>query len=127
IAKPANAAVTKWRRRAIEAAKQSGRAWVPDVETPQSLQNVIERSGAFDRFCFSDIWPSAAPLAQIVSAIPTQGSLLVAVGPEGGWSNEEREQAKHASADVVSLAATQLRTETAAVAVCACVAMPAQH
>ena len=127
IAKPATAAVSKWRRRAIEAAKQSGSAWVPDVEVPQSLQNVIERCGAFDHFCFSDISPSAAPLAQIVSAIPSQGSLLVAVGPEGGWSNEERAQAKHASATVVSLAATQLRTETAAVAVCACVAMSARR
>lgn len=125
VAKPASSAVAKWRRRTIEAAKQSGRAWVPDVEEPQSFQEMLGRSGTFDRFSIADISPSATPFAQVVSEATAQASLLVAVGPEGGWSDEEREQAASASAAVVSLAKTQLRTETAAVAVCACVAMAA--
>jgi 16S rRNA (uracil1498-N3)-methyltransferase len=48
---------------------------------------------------------------------------LAAVGPEGGWTDDEIVEAVRAGATVVSLGAGILRTETAAMALCAAAAM----
>lgn len=92
------------RRIARDAAAQSRRCRLPVIEGPVPFPAVLVEEGA----AIAD--PDGQPLA----AAPVRGPLLV--GPEGGWSAAERSAASQAGAAVVSLGATVLRVETAAVA-----------
>ncbi len=136
VAKPDKDAVAKWSRRAIEAAKQSGRAWVPEIAAPMEFAELLRRVDEFDVVAVADPCSSSwrgrcavIPFDEFVAASPADGTILALVGPEGGWSDDERTQlqvermtaAKRPT--VVSLGPTILRTETAAVALCAAVAM----
>ncbi len=123
VAHPSAGAIDKWKRRAIEAAKQSRRAWLPTIETPRSFRESLARATEFDAVGFATVDPPAEGLATLVASIPHDGSVLVYVGPEGGFSDAERESAVAVGAVPVNLGPTVLRTETAAIAVCAAVAM----
>jgi 16S rRNA (uracil1498-N3)-methyltransferase len=123
VTRPRDAAVEKWSRRCIEAAKQSGRAWVPGVETPQPLAEVLARAGEFEAIFLADPSPAATALARELGRVPSGGRVLALIGPEGGWTEGEREAAVSAGARAVSISPTVLRVETAAVAICAAVAM----
>lgn len=83
-------------RIAAEAAMQSRRVWLPAIDGPEPAGEWLARGVV------------AEPGGRQLSA----GDTTVVIGPEGGWS--ERELA--GAADTVSLAATVLRVETAAVA-----------
>jgi 16S rRNA (uracil1498-N3)-methyltransferase len=124
VTKPAAPARTKWVRRAIEAAKQSGRVWIPAIETPQTFEQVVARLGDFDASALTHADASAMPLTAFLAARGSAQSVFVGIGPEGGWTDAERAQAVNAGATLVKLGPTVLRTETAAVAVCAAVALP---
>ena len=123
VATPSDSAVAKWRRRAIEAAKQSQRRWVPAIEPPQAFASTLGRVSEFDACAVAQPDAAGDTLGSFLSARPFGASVLVWVGPEGGWTEAEYDRAIRAGALPVSLAPTVLRTETAAVAVCAAVAM----
>jgi 16S rRNA (uracil1498-N3)-methyltransferase len=113
----------KWTRRAVEAAKQSGRAWVPGVASPCDFAAAIARRAEFDLCATADVGEGAARFIDALSRLERDGSALVLVGPEGGWSDAERATAELAGVPRVTLGPTVLRTETAAVAVCAAAAL----
>ena len=121
--RPGASAVTKWERRAIESAKQSHRAWVPKFQQPMSLKACLDQAKTFDVAAIADTERSATPLPAILERGRNAKSMLVLVGPEGGWSDAERDQAAKAKLTRAKLSPTVLRTETAAVAICAAVAM----
>lgn len=123
VTRPGDAAAEKWSRRAIEAAKQSGRRWVTRVESPQTLAQVLARYGEFAATALADLQPGVLPFLELLKAQPLDASVLVLIGPEGGWSDAERTSARDAGAVQVGLSATVLRTETAAVAACAAAAL----
>jgi len=122
--------VERWRRLALEAAKQSGRARVPAVETPTTLENFLsggERADDEARLMFAE--RGGESLREFVS-----GSLLEAVGvargarpstvaalvgPEGGWEDEEISLAAERGWTIITLGGRTLRAETAAIAVAA--------
>lgn len=85
---------------ARSAAMQCRRARLPDIEPLRSFADVSARPGL--------------ALAALGGAAPTLSTPLVAIGPEGGWSEAERGQAPH----LVSLGPSVLRADTAAVAAC---------
>lgn len=92
-----------------EAAKQCGSPRWPDVSGPVSLTEVLSQERASHLF-LCDRGGVAFPSR--LTAAPT--SLLV--GPEGGWTEEERRAAGEAGWTTVAIPAGKLRTETAAVA-----------
>lgn len=118
-----SAAVDKWSRRAIEAAKQSARAWVPTVEASQTFAGVLARIGEFSAAAIADLDSSATPFTVFLRNHGAGSTLLVFVGPEGGWSDREYRAAIAAGAASIRLSPTVLRSETAAVAVCAAAAL----
>ena len=118
-----SAAVDKWSRRAVEAAKQSARAWVPTVESPQTFARAIARIGEFSAAAIADPDSSATPFTDFLRNHGEGSTLLVFVGPEGGWSEGECRAAVGAGAVRIRLSPTILRSETAAVAVCAAAAL----
>jgi len=94
--------VERMRRIAREAAMQSRRVWLPEIEGLQPASDVLRRPETW-RADFS---------GGAVTVDPAGPTVLVAVGPEGGWSPAER-----ATSDrVVALGQTVLRAETAAIA-----------
>ena len=123
VVKPRAGALGRWSRRAIEAAKQSGRAWVPAIAAPQAFAECLARIGEFDAASLTLPSPGLVTFSRFLAARRKNERVLVCVGPEGGWSDPERDQAIAAGAVPTSLAPTLLRTETAAVAVCAAAAM----
>jgi len=123
VVRPSEFAVTKWARRAIEAAKQSGRAWIPVIEPLQPLAEVLGRAGGFEIAAIADEAGGSLSIFQVLSGTAEDARVLVCVGPEGGWTNAERRQAADTGLVSISLGPAILRTETAAVTVCAAAAM----
>jgi 16S rRNA (uracil1498-N3)-methyltransferase len=105
--------VLRWRRIAREAAKQSGRAVIPEVRTPITLDRWLEEP--HDRGLFVCLWEGErTPLAATLPA-GTPARATVLVGPEGGLSLPEVERLRSAGARVAGLGPRILRTETAGI------------
>jgi 16S rRNA (uracil1498-N3)-methyltransferase len=103
----------RWQRIALEAAKQSGRAVVPVVAEPKDIGVLIETAKPSFRIMFSE--KSGKQLNAISSAASADDSVLVLVGPEGGWADEEVALALESNWQVVTLGGRTLRAETAAI------------
>ncbi len=106
----------RWRRIALEAAKQSRRTRLVRVEEPQRVLDVLERVHAPALFCAEREGVSLREIATRWSDVPPR-RLLVLIGPEGGWADEEIETARKAGAMLLSLGPRILRTETAGLVV----------
>ena len=102
--------LARWRRTAREAAKQSRRAWIPEVTDVASTARVAELIGK--AACAIVLEPAAAASLGRLS-LPESGDLLVVVGPEGGMTSEEGEAFRAAGAVACHLGPTVLRTSTA--------------
>lgn len=109
--------VTRWQRIALEAAKQSGRAYVPEIARPVTvdsfLRSVPDKSVKLffaerDGKSLSDAMESFAEAVSHVVAV---------VGPEGGWSDAEIALARQNDWSIVTLGGRVLRAETAAIAI----------
>lgn len=108
--------VTRWRRIAIEAAKQSGRAQVPEILAPQNFQSIIDLANDRDTKIVMFSERDGTPLNQLARELA--GHRIVAViGSEGGWTDEELVVAQRAGVTPVTLGGRILRAETAAIAV----------
>ena len=115
----ASARVERWRRLALEAAKQSGRAVVPSVGVPVGFVSLAEaHDGGATRLLFAERGGAGLdPHADETRARPA--SAVALVGPEGGWDEDELSHARARGWALVTLGGRTLRAETAAIAVCA--------
>ncbi len=105
----------RWRRIALEASQQSRRAFLPDVEDPGELQEVLQRTASY-RFALDEN-PGVEPLARALPQSRTASdTVAVLIGPEGGWTEAERDSFTAAGWARVSLGPLILRAETAAAA-----------
>ena len=102
--------LARWRLTAREAAKQSRRAWLPEVTDVASTARVAELIGK--AACAIVLEPAAAASLGRLS-LPESGDLLVVVGPEGGITSKEGEAFRAAGAVECRLGPTVLRTSTA--------------
>lgn len=107
----------RWRRIALEAAKQSGRAVVPQIEKPIEFGSFLKTNAGEQGIFFAE--RGGEKLNQI--ADPDFENLIVVVGAEGGWEEREIEQARKANFIIVTLGGRILRAETAAIAAVALV------
>jgi len=102
--------VARWQRIALEAAKQSGRAVVPQVTMPVPFESVI-RDNSCLLFSERD--------GQSLDTDSKLQSVTAIIGSEGGWSDEELDQARKSGVPIVTLGGRILRAETAAIATAA--------
>lgn len=108
--------VARWQRIALEAAKQSGRAVVPEVSTPASFESFL--AGTKDaELCLMFSERDGGGLELISGRAPR--SVTALVGSEGGWADEEIECAREQEFHVITLGGRILRAETAAITVTA--------
>ena len=108
--------VARWQRIALEAAKQSGRAFVPEVSAPLLIASFVQ--GTKDaELCLMCSERGGGGLESHADRAPR--SVMALIGSEGGWSDEEIEQARSENFHVVTLGGRILRAETAAITVTA--------
>lgn len=105
-------ALEKWRRTAREAAKQSRRAWVPEVTPLASTDDVVTRLAGTRAFALHE--DATTPLATV--ALDATDDVVAIVGPEGGIEPGELSAFEAAGAFSVRLGAPVLRTSTAGAA-----------
>ena len=120
LERAAHKRVERWRRIALEASQQARRAFLPEVTEPESLHDALVRGGDY-KFALDEN-PAARPLnAALPAARDAQDTVALLIGPEGGWTDEERTQFTAAAWSPVSLGPLVLRAETAALAALAIV------
>jgi 16S rRNA (uracil1498-N3)-methyltransferase len=108
----------RWQRVAREAAKQCGRAVIPEVEAPRPLGDWLATASVADlHLC---LWAGdGAGLSGVLATMSSPRSARVLVGPEGGLGSAEIARARAHGLTVVSLGPRILRTETAGPAIVA--------
>ncbi|MBJ7358293.1 16S rRNA (uracil(1498)-N(3))-methyltransferase [Nocardioides sp.] len=109
----ADKALARWRATAREAAKQSRRAWLPEVGPLVSTADVVGLLASAD---LAVVLHEGASVSLTSVEVPPSGRVLVVVGPEGGLSDDELAAFTDAGAVAVRLGAEVLRTSTAGVA-----------
>ncbi len=102
--------LARWRATAREAAKQSRRAWLPEVTEPASAADVA--AVITKAACAVVLEPDAATGLGDLRP-PDSGDLVLVVGPEGGITEAESAAFLAAGAHARRLGPTVLRTSTA--------------
>ena len=113
VAKWTERSLAKWSAAAREAAKQSRRAWVPEVSGPADTADVaaLLRASSIGVVLHES---ADASLANV--SLPSSGDVVVVVGPEGGITDAELTTFRADGAHVCRLGSSVLRTSTAGVA-----------
>ena len=113
LASAAAKRVERWRRIAVQAAEQSRRAGPPEIVDPIKLPDATRLAGGL-RIVLAE--SEQKTLLRDVLASPFDGEILLAIGPEGGWADDELLLFQKAGWISASLGSTILRAETAAIA-----------
>ncbi|AZH02276.1 16S rRNA (uracil(1498)-N(3))-methyltransferase [Bordetella pertussis] len=109
-----------WQRIAQAAAEQCGRNRLMAVDAPQALAAWLAQApgAALRLLCHPE---AELDLAGALARHAAHDDICLLVGPEGGWSDEELEQARAAGVQAVRFGPRVLRTETAGIALIAAV------
>jgi 16S rRNA (uracil1498-N3)-methyltransferase len=108
--------LAKWRSTAREAAKQSRRAWLPEVTELATTAALARRVSS--AACVI-VLEAEAPAKLHEVSLPETGEVVLLVGPEGGISPAERATLRDSGAIEARLGPTVLRTSTAGAAAAA--------
>jgi 16S rRNA (uracil1498-N3)-methyltransferase len=106
--------IERWQRIAQEAAKQSGRTMVPQIETIRELADFLTQT-AGARIMLWEGEPT--PLREVVKKIDAQAGITLLVGPEGGFAEEEVTAAQAQGFLVAGMGQRVLRAETATLSI----------
>jgi len=110
----------KWQTVAIEAAKQCGQNWLPQVQTPQSLAQFFQEHRRFDLQLIGSLQTDAVHLKKILAEYSAEhgdrpASVLMLVGPEGDFTPAELSLARSQGCRPITLGPIVLRVETASI------------
>lgn len=107
----------EWRRHLVEGASQAFTTRLPDVTSGRALAEVLGELPTVSSRVALDNYEAAVPLSPLSVAPP----VVLALGPERGWSAGERELLREWGFEMVHLGERVLRVETACVAAIALV------
>ena len=110
----------KWQTVAIEAAKQCGQNWLPQVETPQTLAQFFSNHRGFDLQLIGSLQSDAVHLKKILAQFSAEhgdrpANVLMLVGPEGDFTPAELSLARSQGCRPITLGPIVLRVETASI------------
>jgi 16S rRNA (uracil1498-N3)-methyltransferase len=114
LAAAATKRTERWRRIARQAAEQSRRALPPEIAAPIELPETLALPGDV-RIVLAESEEQAL-LRDVLESLPQEAGIVLAVGPEGGWTTDELQGFHQAGWTSASLGRTVLRAETAAIA-----------
>jgi 16S rRNA (uracil1498-N3)-methyltransferase len=111
---------SKWRTTAIEAAKQCGQNWLPEVQTPCPLAQFFDMNPRFDLQLIGSLQSDALHLRKILAQYATEHGdpprrVLMLIGPEGDFTPAELNLARAHGCLPITLGPIILRVETAAI------------
>ncbi len=104
--------VGRWRRIALQASEQSRRASQPEIAQPARLEAILALPAA-SRVVLLE---SEHTIMLADALDPSARDVILAIGPEGGWTDAEVDRFRIAQWTFASLGNTILRSETAAIA-----------
>ncbi len=112
--------LAKWQRIAIEAIKQSGNPWLPKIESPASVNDLVARKERFDLELVACLHGKPVhPRECLASYVAQHGKLpntiCVWIGPEGDFTTAELDIITTKPAYPITLGPRILRAETAAI------------
>ena len=113
---------SKWQQIAIEAAKQCGQNWLPQVHAPRKLSELltVATEESFDLQLIGSLQPGARHLKKFLADYSSEHqrrprSVLMLVGPEGDFTPAELALARRHGCQPITLGPIILRVETAAI------------
>ncbi|MGE3310751.1 MAG: 16S rRNA (uracil(1498)-N(3))-methyltransferase [Limisphaerales bacterium] len=111
------ARVADWTRTAVEACKQCGNPWLPEILAPVETAAFLERRSGDGILLVASLRSDALPVRRALAGAvaPAVGVTLV-LGPEGDFTPDEEEMLRAAGARPITLGPLVLRAETAAIA-----------
>lgn len=116
---PREGKLARLRRKAIQAAKQAGHATTMTIEPPRAIAEIAAAAGG-GRIYYGDPNRSELTLHEALRDIPAEhrphAAVLIFIGPEGGFTDDECAAIEQAGGRAVRLCDAILRVETAAVA-----------
>ena len=115
MAKPPAGRTRRWQTIAEEAARQSGRADVPQIEEPVPLATALAQAGENSEEARFLLWEGERGQALSRMLSPDSKRMALLVGPEGGFAAAEVESCTQAGFRRAGLGPRILRTETAAI------------
>lgn len=107
--------LARWQKISVEASQQSRRVHLPSIEPPVRFAKALQTDASV-RLVLDEENTAPPLLAQLPVQRGDADKVALLLGPEGGWTSEERNAAFSAGWSPVSLGATVLRAETAAAA-----------
>jgi len=110
----------KWQQVAIEAAKQCGQNWLPQIRTPQKLAQFFSDVSRYDLQLIGSLQRDAQHLKKILADFEAEHrhlpmSVLMLIGPEGDFTPAELSLARRHGCLPITLGPIILRVETAAI------------
>ena len=125
VARPGDSKIAdrlvRWRRIAAEAAEQSCRSCVPEVDGIISYADLAASISGYDLALVAWEDESRTSLRDVIRNKADVRSVMLIIGPEGGLTSKEVEDVKTAGARCVTFGKRVLRSETAAIAGCAAI------
>jgi 16S rRNA (uracil1498-N3)-methyltransferase len=112
IAQPSEQKRRRWIEIAKEATEQSERLIVPTINPVQPWKTVMTQITGQRKIC-----AARGDSQHLMSCLDLEGSVSIAIGPEGGWTEQELQQSIKLGWQPVSLGQRVLRTITAPLAV----------
>ena len=104
----------RWRRIVMEATKQCGRARLMTITSPITFAEFVASSRAEgERFMFAE--RDGDQFRTVVANKVAADKVTALVGSEGGWTDDELEQARQAGWQIVTFGGRIVRAETAAI------------
>jgi 16S rRNA (uracil1498-N3)-methyltransferase len=105
--------VERWQRIAREAAQQSRRVAPPEITAPVKLKDALSMESGI-RIVLSEV-EEGTTILEALDGAEVGAGIMLAIGPEGGWTEDELKLFANAGWKAASLGPTILRAETAAV------------
>ena len=108
--------LVRWQRIALEATKQCGRARLMEIDAPIGFEELIERAEQGDELRLMFAERGGSSFSQVLEDLElTPTKVIALIGPEGGWTDAEIDEARKNSWRIVTLGGRTLRAETAAI------------
>ena len=95
----------KWQRLALEACKQCGQAWLPQIAVPSALDLALQQTAEVELKLIASLEPDAGTLRR-----EHRTATAIAIGPEGDFTPDEYAQLKAAAWQPWSLGSLTLRS-----------------
>lgn len=108
---------SRWEQIALSSMKQSGRCWLPEIKQLSNFKELISSAKNYDlKIIPHEKISDNINIPELKIKHHNLKSVLIIIGPEGGFTDDEIQLAEENNFNAVSLGNRRLRSETAAIA-----------